>query len=48
MNKLIRQYIRKIVISEMRRKAPLLDPERLALAQTAEPLDITPTTKFIL
>ena len=46
MNKLIRQYIRKIVISEMRRKAPLLDPDRMALAQTAEPLDITPSTKI--
>lgn len=44
MNDLIRQYVRKIIITEMRRKAPLLNFDDIT-DELAEPLDIDKSTK---
>lgn len=44
MNELIRQYIRKIIITEMRRKAPLLNFDDIT-DELTEPLDIDKSTK---
>ena len=44
MNELIRQYVRKIIIAEMRRKAPLLNFDDIE-DELTEPLDIDKNTK---